>query len=89
MVTVAMAAGLLGQNVSYPRDIVRRRRQTEGLVSSVSYHTIHQTLRHVFSTEGLRGLFKGVSMNWVKGPLAVTISFNTYDHTVRLLQSLP
>jgi solute carrier family 25 protein 42 len=80
-------AGLLGQNVSYPLDIVRRRMQTEGLVSSVSYRTIHQTLTHVFSTEGLRGLFKGVSMNWVKGPLAVTISFNTYDHTVRLLQS--
>ena len=62
--------------------------QTEGLVSSVSYRTILHTLRYVLLTEGLRGIFKGVSMNWIKGPLAVTISFNTYDHTVRLLQSL-
>ena len=62
--------------------------QTEGLVSGVSYRTVAQTLRHVFSTEGMRGMFKGVTMNWLKGPLAVTISFNTYDHTVRLLQSL-
>ena len=87
MVTIVVVTGLLGQNVSYPLDIVRRRMQTEGLVSSVSYHTVLQTLRYVFSTEGFRGLYKGVSMNWVKGPLAVTISFNTYDHTVRILQS--
>jgi solute carrier family 25 protein 42 len=81
-------AGLLGQNMSYPLDIVRRRMQTEGLVSSISYRSILHTLHYVFLTEGVRGLYKGVSMNWIKGPLAVTISFNTYDHTVRLLQSL-
>lgn len=80
-------AGLLGQNVSYPLDIVRRRMQTEGLVSSVQYTSIVSTIRYVFQSEGMRGLFKGVSMNWLKGPLAVTISFNTYDHTVKLLQS--
>lgn len=74
--------------MSYPLDIVRRRMQTEGLVTTVSYHTILHTLRYVFMTEGVRGLYKGVSMNWLKGPLAVTISFNTYDHTVRLLQAV-
>ena len=80
--------GLLGQNMSYPLDIVRRRMQTEGLVSSTSNRSIIRTLHYIFITEGIRGLYKGVSMNWVKGPLAVTVSFNTYDHTVRLLQSL-
>lgn len=81
-------SGLLGQNVSYPLDIVRRRMQTEGLVTKVTYRTILHTLRYVFTTEGVRGLYKGVSMNWIKGPLAVTISFNTYDYTVKLLQSV-
>jgi hypothetical protein len=37
----------------------------------------------VCRTEGWRaGFFKGLSMNWVKGPVAVGISFATYE-TVR------
>lgn len=79
-------AGLLGQNVSYPLDIARRRMQTEGLVCSTSYRTVLFTVGHVLRTEGVRGLYKGVSMNWVKGPVAVTISFNTYDLVVQLVQ---
>lgn len=81
-------AGLLGQNVSYPLDIVRRRMQTEGLVTKTSYRSIRHTLQYILLTEGLRGLYKGVSMNWIKGPLAVTISFNTYDHTIKFIQYL-
>ncbi|NXR27194.1 S2542 protein, partial [Cinclus mexicanus] len=39
--------------------------------------------------EGLvRGLYKGLSMNWVKGPIAVGISFTTFDLTQILLRKL-
>ena len=78
-------AGLVGQSFSYPLDIVRRRMQTEGVLSQVEYRSINKTLRYVFGTEGLRGIFKGVSMNWIKGPLAVTISFNIYEAVQKLL----
>ena len=74
-------AGILGQSSSYPLDIVRRRMQTDGLDGKgYKYHRIVQTLRHVWLHEGLiRGLYKGMSLNWIKGPVAVGISFTTFD----------
>lgn len=80
-------AGLLGQTVTYPMDIVRRRMQTEGAALPVAYNSIVSTLSYVYRTEGVRGLFKGVTMNWVKGPIVISISFNLYDLiTHRFLQ---
>ena len=35
--------------------------------------------QNLIETEGWRGLFKGFSMNLIKGPLALSISLSTYD----------
>lgn len=40
---------------------------------------MNETLRRVVATEGWRGLFKGLSMNLVKGPIGVGVSFTVYD----------
>ncbi|XP_070490466.1 mitochondrial coenzyme A transporter SLC25A42 [Chironomus tepperi] len=73
-------AGLCGQTSSYPLDIVRRKMQTSGVINCEQYTTIRQTLRKVYIEEGIvGGFFKGVSMNWVKGPMATGISFASYD----------
>lgn len=74
-------AGLVGQSSSYPLDIVRRRMQTANVTGNGnSYKTIIGTLTKVYREEGLRnGLYKGLSMNWIKGPIAVGISFATFD----------
>lgn len=80
-------AGLLGQSSSYPLDIVRRRMQTS-VITGEKYDTIMQTLMKVYRNEGLKnGLFKGLSMNWLKGPVAVGISFSTFDTLQKFLQS--
>ncbi|XP_068605267.1 mitochondrial coenzyme A transporter SLC25A42 [Brachionichthys hirsutus] len=81
-------AGLIGQSASYPLDVVRRRMQTAG-VTGHTYGTILGTMREIVSEEGVvRGLYKGLSMNWVKGPIAVGISFTTFDLTQNLLRKL-
>lgn len=81
-------AGLIGQSASYPLDVVRRRMQTAG-VTGHTYSTITGTMREIVSEEGVvRGLYKGLSMNWVKGPIAVGISFMTFDLTQILLRKV-
>lgn len=81
-------AGLIGQSASYPLDVVRRRMQTAGVTGS-SYSTIMGTMREIITQEGVvRGLYKGLSMNWLKGPIAVGISFTTFDVTHSLLLKL-
>lgn len=81
-------AGLIGQSASYPLDVVRRRMQTAG-VTGHTYGTILGTMREIVAEEGLiRGLYKGLSMNWVKGPIAVGISFTTFDLTQIMLRKL-
>lgn len=81
-------AGLIGQSASYPLDVVRRRMQTAGVTGS-SYVTIVGTMREIVTQEGvIRGLYKGLSMNWVKGPIAVGVSFTTFDITHSLLLKL-
>ncbi|KAK1152458.1 mitochondrial coenzyme A transporter SLC25A42-like [Acipenser oxyrinchus oxyrinchus] len=81
-------AGLLGQSASYPLDVVRRRMQTAG-VTGHTYGSITGTMRLIVREEGLaRGLYKGLSMNWVKGPIAVGISFTTFDLTQILWRRL-
>lgn len=82
-------AGLLGQTVSYPLDIVRRRMQTARQmgITGNKYASIIGTLTHVYRKEGLRrGWFKGVSMNFIKGPIATGTSFTVYDLVKTSLQ---
>uniref|UniRef100_A0A673GPV5 Solute carrier family 25 member 42 n=1 Tax=Sinocyclocheilus rhinocerous TaxID=307959 RepID=A0A673GPV5_9TELE len=81
-------AGLIGQSASYPLDVVRRRMQTAG-VTGHTYGSISGTMREIVTEEGvIRGLYKGLSMNWVKGPIAVGISFMTFDLMQILLRKL-
>lgn len=81
-------AGLIGQSASYPLDVVRRRMQTAGVTGS-SYTTILGTMREIVTREGIIcGLYKGLSMNWLKGPIAVGVSFTTFDITHSLLFKL-
>lgn len=75
LLTAGGVAGLLAQSVTYPLDIVRRRMQVHGR----QFDGIGHVFRVVYEKEGLRGFFKGLSMNWIKGPIAVAVSFTTND----------
>lgn len=103
-------AGLLGQTVGYPLDVIRRRQQTAyflrlnqepplggdkpPLATGKATHSRPQllsagahdprqgtwsTARSIVQAEGCSALWKGVTLNWIKGPIAVAVSFSTFD----------
>ena len=41
--------------------------------------SLTRALRHVYKTEGFAGLYKGVTLAWVKAPIAVALSFTIND----------
>jgi solute carrier family 25, member 42 len=45
------------------------------------------TITQLYAEQGIRGFLKGVSMNWMKGPVAFSISFTTFDHVQQILES--
>ena len=57
--------------------------------SEKRFHSIADTLRYVVRADGIRrGLYKGLSMNFIKGPIAVGISFMTFDLLQRHIRRL-
>ncbi|CAH8462026.1 unnamed protein product [Dicrocoelium dendriticum] len=80
-------AGVLGQTASYPLDIVRRRMQNARVTGHPEYlKSIWRTLRIVYSTEGVfHGLYKGVTINWIKGPISSGISFTVFHQVQHFL----
>lgn len=85
-------AGLVGQWVTYPLDTIRRRMQVHingvdafanGIISHSSKiprsPSIVATASHLVATEGFMGMFKGFSINWIKGPVSSGIRFTMVD----------
>lgn len=68
-------AGLIGQTASYPLDVVRRRMQT----SSTKLGMVETIQKVISDKRPIRSMFKGLSLNWIKGPISVGISFTTFD----------
>lgn len=68
-------AGLLGQSASYPLDVVRRRMQTSAKKLSMTDIVV----KLMNDPSPIRSFYKGLSLNWIKGPISTGISFTTFD----------
>ena len=57
---------------------------------SHEYTTILKTATLVFKHEGIKkGLYKGLSMNWIKGPISNGVSFLVFETVHKLLRKMP
>jgi len=83
-------AGIVGQTVSYPFDVVRRRMQTLVLgagASAIAAPSMRAVFADLIRTEGMHGMYKGLSVNYFKAPIAMGISFSMYARVKQALEN--
>lgn len=93
MVSLACGSisGIASSTATFPLDLVRRRMQLEGAAGQARvYKTgLFGTFKHIFHTEGLRGLYRGILPEYYKVVPGVGIAFMTYETLKRLLSHEP
>lgn len=82
--TSGLLAGAMGQTVAYPLDVVRRRMQLHRITDHLSPEHYNSgtftAIRSIIKTHGwVRGVFAGLSINYIKVAPASGISFLVYE----------
>ena len=78
-------AGTVGQTVTYPLDVIRRRFQMTGATGQFKYRSTSHAIWSIVKSEGIRGLYKGMLPNLLKVAPAISVSFYTYESMKKLL----
>lgn len=73
-------AGACGQTAAYPMDILRRRFQLSAMRGKATeYTSTLGGLRTIVREEGVRGLYKGLTPNFIKVVPSIAIMFTTNE----------
>ncbi|XP_024065820.1 graves disease carrier protein isoform X1 [Terrapene carolina triunguis] len=80
-------AGAIAQTISYPLDVTRRRMQLgAALPDADKCLTMVQTLKYVYRHHGIRrGLYRGLSLNYIRCIPSQAVAFTTYEFMRQLL----
>ncbi|KAF3555625.1 hypothetical protein F2Q69_00017568 [Brassica cretica] len=80
-------AGVASSTATFPLDLVRRRKQVEGAGGRARvYNTgLLGTFKHIFKSEGMRGLYRGLLPEYYKVVPGVGITFMVYESLKTLL----
>ncbi|KAK9168304.1 hypothetical protein Syun_000444 [Stephania yunnanensis] len=81
-------SGIASSTVTFPLDLVRRRKQLEGAGGRARVYNsgLFGTFQHIVRTEGFRGLYRGILPEYYKVVPSVGIVFMTYE-TIKMLLS--
>jgi len=75
-------AGALAQSFSYPLDVARRRMQVGGAGAT----SMLNVLKNTYYTDGIsRGLYRGMSINFIRAFPLSAVTFSTYESLKQLL----
>ncbi|CAH1098531.1 unnamed protein product [Psylliodes chrysocephalus] len=81
-------AGAVAQSVSYPLDVTRRRMQLAMMNPETRHFAdgMFSTLSKIYSDNGVvKGLYRGMSINYMRAIPMVAVSFSTYETCKQLL----
>jgi len=82
---IGAVSGALGQTVSYPFEVVRRRMQVGGLTRPDRWLRWDETARAVWTAKGWRGFFVGLSVGYLKIVPMTGVSFAVWQAGKRVL----
>ena len=75
--------------VSYPLDVIRRRMQMRGQHARFAYTSTANAIITIAKSEGIGGLYKGITPNLIKVAPSMAIAFVTYEFVKALLFGVP
>ncbi|KAK2581211.1 hypothetical protein KPH14_008010 [Odynerus spinipes] len=81
-------AGAVAQSFSYPLDVTRRRMQLAMMNPATHKYSsgMLSTMKLTYSENGImKGLYRGMSINYIRGVPMVAVSFATYEIMKQLL----
>ncbi|KAL1529339.1 hypothetical protein AB1Y20_000293 [Prymnesium parvum] len=80
-------SGMLAQTSTYPLHVVRRRMQVRPSEKRGGYASTWHGLRKIYAREGVAGgLYKGLTLTMLKGPLQSAVGFTVNDVSKRALR---
>lgn len=101
MLTFGACSGLIAQTLTYPLDVVRRRMQVQGLKlppgqqqaalqaqGTIVLRSTWHGLVAIGSQQGMKALFAGLTINYMKVVPSTAIGFTLYD-TMKSYLDLP
>ena len=79
-------SGALSASIVYPMNVLRTRLQAQGTVlHTPTYTGVIDVTRKTIKSEGIRGLFRGITPNLLKVAPSVSISYIVYENSKRFL----
>ena len=82
---IGAVSGAVGQTVSYPFEVVRRRMQVGGLTQPDRWLRWGETVREVWRTGGWRGFYVGLGIGYLKVVPMTAVSFAVWQSMKRVL----
>jgi solute carrier family 25 (mitochondrial thiamine pyrophosphate transporter), member 19 len=90
-----ITASVLAKTGVFPLDLVRKRLQVQGPTRSRYVHTnipeyrgVARTIAMIIKTQGIKGLYRGLTVSLVKAAPASAITMWTYERALMVMKEL-
>ncbi|TVY57847.1 Mitochondrial thiamine pyrophosphate carrier 1 [Lachnellula cervina] len=90
--TAGVMASVISKTGVFPLDLIRKRLQVQGPTRSKYVHKnipvykgVFKTMRAIFKNEGVRGLYRGLTVSLLKSAPASAITMWTYERVLNIL----